>query len=71
MVTDIRKLCTLLASCLLYAHGVTCKNELQWLPFKKNRLYSLIHVHILGAYVHICAKYEVSVTKPVDRTVHR
>ena len=34
--------------------------------------YSLIHVHILGAYVHICAKYEVSVIKPVDRrTVHR
>ena len=39
---------------------------------KKYRLYSLIHVHILGAYVHICAKYEVSVIKPVDRrTVHR
>ena len=50
----------------------TWRIELQWLPFKKYRLYSLIHVHILGAYVHICAKYEVSVIKPVDgRTVHR
>ena len=49
----------------------TWKIELKWLPFKKYRLYSLIHVHILGAYVHICAKYEVSVIKPVDRTVQR
>ena len=31
-----------------------------------------MHVHILGAYVHICARYEVSVIKPVARrTVHR
>ena len=28
-------------------------------------------MHILGAYVHICARYKVSVIKPVDRTVHR
>ena len=28
-------------------------------------------MHILGAYVHVCARYEVSVIKPVDRrTVH-
>ena len=32
----------------------------------------LIHVHILGACVHMCARYEVSVIKPVaGRTVHR
>ena len=32
----------------------------------------IIHVHILGAYVHICARYEVSMVKPVARmTVHR
>ena len=31
-----------------------------------------MHVHILGTYVHICARYEVSVIKPVARrTVHR
>ena len=30
-----------------------------------------MHVHILGAYVHICARCEVSVIKPVARTVHR
>ena len=31
-----------------------------------------MHVHILEAYVHICARYEVSVIKPVARrTVHR
>ena len=31
-----------------------------------------MYVQILGAYVHICARYEVSVTKPVARrTVHR
>ena len=29
----------------------TWRIELKWLPFKKNRLYSLIHVHILGAHV--------------------
>ena len=29
-------------------------------------------MHILGAYVHICVRYEVSVIKPVARrTVHR
>ena len=27
----------------------------------------IIHVHILGAYVHMCARYEVSVIKPVAR----
>ena len=50
----------------------TWRIKLKWLPFKKYMLYSLIHVHILGAYVHICAKYKVSVMKPLDRrTVHR
>ena len=31
-----------------------------------------MHGHILGAYVHMCARYEVSVIKPVaGRTVAR
>ena len=35
------------------ARRATWRIELKCLPFKKYRLYSLIHVHILGAYVHI------------------
>ena len=31
----------------------------------------IFHVHILGTYVHQCAKYEVSKIKSVARTVHR
>ena len=27
----------------------------------------IIHVHILGAYVYVCVRYEVSVIKPVAR----
>ena len=31
-----------------------------------------MYVHILEAYVYMCARYEVSVIKPVaKRTVHR
>ena len=36
---------------------------------KKNTDYIdlIIHVHILGTYVHVCARYEVSLIKPVAR----
>ena len=27
----------------------------------------MIHVHILGTYVHVCARHEVAVIKPVGR----
>ena len=44
-----------------------------WLAFNNLGQGDLtFHVHILGPYVQICAKYEVSVTQPVARrAVHR
>ena len=47
-------------------------NVFTFSAFKKYMLYSLIHMYVLGAIMHLCAKHEVSVIKPVDRrTVHR
>ena len=45
----------------------------KWLPFENYKSELLIfEVHILGTYVHILTKYEVSVSKPVVRRgVHR
>ena len=48
------------------------RNELNWLPFKKIQVvFTNSCACILGVYVHICKRYEVSVIKPVDRgTIH-
>ena len=46
---------------------------MKWLPFKNRGCIDLIiHVSILGAYVHICGRHEVSMIKPMARrTVYR
>ena len=36
-------------------------------PVQMHYIDLIIHVHILGAYVHVCARYEVSLIKPVAR----